>query len=52
MVVEYNGQERLSATNTGVVAVDLTAKNYLIIGNRSRFEDYGDSYTACFWIGG
>lgn len=42
----------LTANNRGVDAVNLHATTYLIIGTNSRFEDYGDSRTGCFWIGG
>jgi hypothetical protein len=35
----------------GVNAENLHATTWLIIGNNSRFEDWGDR-TACFWIGG
>lgn len=42
----------LTANNVGVDAVNLHATTYLIIGNNSRFEDYGSNRTGCFWIGG
>lgn len=42
----------LSATGNGVNATNLHAKTYLIIGGRSRFENYGTNRTGCFWIGG
>lgn len=42
----------LTANNIGVEARNLHATTYLIIGNRSRFEDYEDNRTGCFWIGG
>lgn len=53
----YNGMEEdiLAANNQGVTAVNLHAKEYLIVGEdngRSRFEDYGSFRTGCFWIGG
>lgn len=54
MTVKQNGEERLIADNRGVVAYDLHAKTYLIMGTNSRFEDYekdGKAQTACFWIG-
>ena len=51
MKIFRNEEEVLSATNTGVDAVNLHATTYLIIGSKSRFEDWGE-YTACFWIGG
>lgn len=41
----------LTANDQGVDAINLTARQYLIIGSRSRFEDYGTDRTACFWIG-
>ena len=53
--VEREGTEVLTANNEGVKAEDLHATTFLIIGNNSRFEDYekdGNSYTACFWVGG
>ena len=49
----YGGQEAmLSAASEGVDAINLHAKTYLIIGGRSRFENYGSNRTGCFWIGG
>ena len=49
-----NGElsELLIAKSDGVDAYDLHAKTYLKIGGRSRFENYGDNRTGCFWIGG
>lgn len=44
--------EVLEATSEGVDATNLHAKTYLIIGGRSRFENYGTDRTGCFWIGG
>ena len=42
----------LTANDRGVNAKDLHANTYLIIGDYSRFENYGDqARTACFWIG-
>lgn len=41
----------LTANNVGVDAINLHATTYLIIGTNSRFEDYGDNRTGCFWIG-
>jgi cob(I)alamin adenosyltransferase len=48
-------EEVLTADNKGVIAYDLHAKTYLIVGESSRFEDYekdGEQRTGCFWIGG
>jgi hypothetical protein len=50
-----NGKPVLEANKDGVDAKDLHATTYLIIGKgsgRSRFEDYPNNRTACFWIGG
>jgi hypothetical protein len=52
MKVNQNDEEMLVANKDGVKAKDLHATTYLIIGNRSRFEDYGEDRTGCFWIGG
>ena len=56
MSVFRNDTEVLTADNAGVIAYNLRAKTYLIIGERSRFEDYtntnGEARTGCFWIGG
>ena len=52
MTVYRSGKEVLTANNTGVDATNLRATTYLVIGNNSRFEDYGSSRTGCFWIGG
>lgn len=51
----YRGSEGvLVADNEGVYAEDLRATTYLIIGERSRFENFerdGSTRTGCFWIG-
>jgi hypothetical protein len=49
-----NGEldEVLEATSEGVNATNLHATTYLIVGGRSRFENYGTDRTGCFWIGG
>lgn len=61
MTVSSGGQEVLFAgsrettygtTETGVFTKDLQVTTYLAVGERSRFENYGDSRTGCFWIGG
>ncbi len=50
MVIYKNGTAVLTANNKGVDAVNLHASTYLIIGTKSRFEDYGSGRTGCFWI--
>ena len=52
MTVSKNDEAMLTANHTGVDAVNLHASTYLIVGKNSRFEDYGDNRTGCFWIGG
>ena len=52
MTVYRNGSSVLVADNEGVLAEDLKATTYLIVGANSRFEDYGGSRTGCFYIGG
>ena len=55
MYVTRNDTPILTANNRGVEAVNLTARQYLIVGSNSRFEDYtgdsGEARTGCFWIG-
>lgn len=51
MKVKKDGEDVLVADNEGVKAEDLHATTYLIVGKNSRFEDYGDNRTGCFWIG-
>lgn len=51
MLVTKDNTEVLAANNEGVTAIDLHATTYLIIGANSRFEDYNDNRTGCFWIG-
>lgn len=54
MYVERSGAPVLTANAAGVQATDLQARNYLIIGDNARFEDYSDGNdlrrTACFHI--
>lgn len=52
MYVKKNGEAMLSANNEGVDAVNLHASTYLIVGGRSRFENFEAGRTGCFWIGG
>lgn len=56
MYVTRDNVPILTANNKGVTALNLTAHQYLIVGQNSRFEDYtgdgGEARTGCFWIGG
>lgn len=54
MYVRRSGQLVLQANNEGVTAADVTVKNYLVIGDHARLEDYADGTdlrrTACFYL--
>lgn len=54
MYVRRSGQVILQATGEGVEAVDVAVRNYLVIGDHARLEDYATSTdpnrTACFYI--
>lgn len=50
MYVTRSGETILQANNAGVVATDVTVRNYLIVGTHARFEDYGTDRTACFFL--
>ena len=56
MYVSKSGENVLQATADGVKAIDITVKNYLIVGSHARFEDYTDGLsrnrTACFYLEG
>lgn len=51
MTIYRNNHAALEVNNEGVKAEDLHATTYLLIGNNSRFEDYIETRTGCFWIG-
>ena len=51
ITVSKGSQVMLTANNQGVDAANLHANTYLIIGEYSRFEDYGNGRTGCFWVG-
>lgn len=55
MSVTRSEEDVLTANNGGVIAINLTAKQYLIVGANSRFEDYSNGTdtkrTACFYVG-
>lgn len=52
---ENQTEDVLTANTDGVNAINLTARQYLIVGSNSRFEDYSNGKdakrTACFYIG-
>lgn len=52
MYVSRGDEVILQANADGVVAVDVSVRNYLCVGENARFEDYENGRTACFWIGG
>ena len=53
--VDNTQTEILTANNEGVNAINLTARQYLIVGNSCRFESYttesNEVRTACFFTG-
>lgn len=52
VVQTESGRVLLSVIGNQVDAANLVASTYLVVGGRSRFENFGDDYTGCFWIGG
>lgn len=50
MYVKRSGEVILQADREGVAATDVSVRNYLVVGDHARFEDYGTDRTACFWI--
>jgi hypothetical protein len=56
MYVNRGADNILTANNEGVDAINLRSRQFLIIGNNSRFENYNNGTdskrTACFYIGG
>lgn len=56
MYVTRDDEEILAANNEGVTAINLTSRQFLIVGDNSRFENYDNGTdskrTACFYIGG
>jgi hypothetical protein len=56
MYVRRGSADVLTADTKGVNAINLTARQFLVVGDNSRFEDYRSETsgrrTACFWIGG
>lgn len=49
MYVNRGDDNLLTVNNVGVNAINITTRQYLIIGEHARFEQYGDR-TACFYI--
>ena len=56
MYVRKNNEDILVADSEGVNAINLTARQFLIVGDNARFENYSNGTdskrTACFYIGG
>ena len=52
LYVKRDTEDVLVANNEGVETENLKVRNYLTIGRNSRFEDYKEVRTACFYIGG
>lgn len=56
MTVSNENEDVLTADSRGVNALNLTSRQYLIVGKYTRFEDYDNGTdsqrTGCFFIGG
>lgn len=58
MQIMRGDEEVLDVSSEGIDALNLTARQYLMVGNNARFEDYSNenenekNRTACFYIGG
>ena len=52
MYVNRGDDNILTANHEGVDAINLRSRQFLIIGDNSRIENYGTNRTACFYIGG
>ena len=54
MEVSRSGEIMLKADKDGVTATDVKVRNFLIVGEHARFENYSngtdDKRTACFWV--
>lgn len=54
MYVTRSGEPMLQANADGVIATDVSVRNYLVMGTHARFEDFADAddsaRTACYWI--
>ena len=51
MTIYKNNDVMLDVNNQGVNAQNINVNTYLIVGNNSRFENYGSLRTGCFFIG-
>lgn len=51
MTIYKNNEVMLDVNNQGVDAQNIKVGTYLIVGNNSRFENYGQFRTGCFFIG-
>ena len=51
MTVSNSFEDVLTATNNGVDAVNLTARNYLIVGTRLLIQDFGSGSVGFYYIG-
>lgn len=55
MQIMRGDEEVLDVSSEGIDALNLTSRQYLMVGNNARFEDYSneneENRTACFYIG-
>ena len=52
MYVDRADDNVLTANHEGVDAINLRSRQFLIVGDNSRFENYAVKRTGCFYIGG
>lgn len=52
LYVERDDVAILTANNVGVETENVTVRTYLVVGDNSRFENYGTNRTGLFYIGG
>ena len=50
MYVTRQNDVILQADAKGVSARDVTVRNFLVVGDHARLEDYQTDRTACFWL--
>ncbi len=50
MLVSRGDTPMLRADARGVLATDVSVRNFLIVGDHARFEDYEADRTACFYL--
>jgi hypothetical protein len=50
MYVNRGDDNMLTVDKDGVDAINITTRQYLVVGEHARFQNYGSDRTACFYI--